>query len=65
VTDACVPLSKLADLMDATARDVTANGVVGPLFGHAGDGNFHCILVVNEHDDDAYLEKVHAVFFFS
>ena len=43
VTDACVPISRLADVVKATAADVKAAGVVGPCFGHAGDGNFHCL----------------------
>ncbi|KAH8054051.1 cytokinin dehydrogenase [Aureococcus anophagefferens] len=55
VTDACVPLSALADVVERTAADVAAAGVVGPIFGHAGDGNFHCILVYNGDDDADYL----------
>ena len=46
VTDAVVPISRLAEVMTATAEDVDRCGVVGPIFGHAGDGNFHCILLV-------------------
>ena len=47
--------------MDATAADVAASGVIGPIFGHAGDGNFHCILNVRDDDPPAYLAAVHAV----
>ena len=61
VTDACVPLSRLADVVAATARDVERHGVVGPIFGHAGDGNFHCILVYNDDDDADYLARLHGV----
>jgi D-lactate dehydrogenase (cytochrome) len=61
ITDACVPLSRLAEVMEATARDVAASGVVGPLFGHAGDGNFHCILVVRDDDSAEYKAAVHGV----
>ena len=54
VTDACVPLSQLANVLVATAHDVAQeDGVLGPCFGHAGDGNFHCILAV----PDQYLGK--------
>jgi FAD/FMN-containing dehydrogenase len=49
ITDACVPLSKLAEIMEATARDVEASGVIGPMFGHAGDGS---ILVVNVNNNN-------------
>lgn len=53
VTDACVPLSKLAEVMEATARDVEEAGVIGPCFGHAGDGNFHCIMpLLEEHGEE-------------
>ena len=45
-TDACVPLSQLAHVLVGTAQDVEQAGVVGPCFGHAGDGNFHCILPI-------------------
>lgn len=61
VTDACVPLSNLADCVDATVADVKASGVVGPVFGHAGDGNFHCILVHNDDDDEAYMDALKSV----
>jgi D-lactate dehydrogenase (cytochrome) len=61
LTDACVPLSKFAELVSATAQDVQDLGVVGPCFGHAGDGNFHCILPVIEDDSEQYLSKLHQV----
>ena len=34
---------------------------VGPCFGHAGDGNFHCILVYNDDDDADYLARLKRV----
>ena len=34
---------------------------VGPCFGHAGDGNFHCILVYNDEDDEDYLARLKRV----
>ncbi|VEU43941.1 unnamed protein product [Pseudo-nitzschia multistriata] len=61
LTDACVPLSEFASVLDETVRDVEETGVVGPCFGHAGDGNFHCILPVSEDEPDEYMEKVFAV----
>jgi D-lactate dehydrogenase (cytochrome) len=61
LTDACVPLSNFAEVLEATARDVEELGVVGPCFGHAGDGNFHCILPILADDSDDYLAKVHQV----
>lgn len=61
ITDACVPLSRFADLVASTAEDVASRGVVGPCFGHAGDGNFHCILPIKEDDDVDYVGRVHEV----
>jgi len=62
VTDACVNLSHLPSLLEATAADVRTAGLVGPCFGHAGDGSFHCILPVSiETDTDEYWDRVHWV----
>jgi D-lactate dehydrogenase (cytochrome) len=61
ITDACVPLSQFANLIEATAKDVAEKGLVGPCFGHAGDGNLHCILPLLEDESAEYLEKVHQV----
>ncbi|CAB9498511.1 D-lactate dehydrogenase [cytochrome] 1, mitochondrial [Seminavis robusta] len=62
LTDACVPLSEFASILEATARDVQEQNVVGPIFGHAGDGNFHTILPIFVQDENPdYLERVHAV----
>jgi D-lactate dehydrogenase (cytochrome) len=61
ITDACVPLSHFANLIEATARDVEEKGLIGPCFGHAGDGNLHCILPLLEDESEEYLEKVHQV----
>uniref|UniRef100_A0A7S1DAZ0 D-lactate dehydrogenase (cytochrome) n=2 Tax=Cyclophora tenuis TaxID=216820 RepID=A0A7S1DAZ0_CYCTE len=61
VTDVCVPLSKFASLITATAQDVRDLGVVGPCFGHAGDGNFHCILPLLETDTEEHTARIHKV----
>lgn len=61
LTDACVPLSKFADLITATVEDVKLYGVVGPCFGHAGDGNFHCILPFTDLDTEEYRQKLHLI----
>jgi D-lactate dehydrogenase (cytochrome) len=41
-TDVCVPLSKLAECVAETQRDIAAHGLISPIAGHVGDGNFHC-----------------------
>ena len=60
VTDTVVPLSHFADMVQACVDAVADFNVVGPVFGHAGDGNIHTILTYNDHDDAAYLDRLHA-----
>jgi D-lactate dehydrogenase (cytochrome) len=40
-TDACVPISRLADCVLESKADADAVGLVSPIVGHVGDGNFH------------------------
>lgn len=40
-TDACVPISKLAACVTAAQARVAELGLIAPIVGHAGDGNFH------------------------
>lgn len=50
VTDACVPVSRLADCVVETQKDIAAAGLTAPIVGHAGDGNFHLFLLVDTDD---------------
>ena len=52
VTDICVPISRLAEAVEATQADLDAHGLTGPILGHVGDGNFHAILMVDPDDAD-------------
>jgi len=61
VTDCCVPLSRFADLISTTAKDVIDLDVVGPCFGHAGDGNLHCIMPVRDDDGEDYLSRLNQI----
>ena len=49
-TDACVPISRLAECVSATAKDIADAGMIGPMVGHVGDGNFHVLLLVDTDD---------------
>ena len=46
-TDACVPISRLAECVSETAKDIEVSGMIGPIVGHVGDGNFHVLLLVD------------------
>lgn len=50
VTDVCVPISSLAECVSETARDLQHTGVLAPIVGHVGDGNFHVQMLVDEND---------------
>jgi D-lactate dehydrogenase (cytochrome) len=45
-TDVCVPISRLTECIVETARDIEKASMPIPLFGHVGDGNFHCMILV-------------------
>jgi D-lactate dehydrogenase (cytochrome) len=46
VSDVCVPISRLAECLTETKRDIEDSGIIAPIVGHVGDGNFHtCPLV--------------------
>ncbi len=49
-TDACVPIASLAECIDETLKDTAQSGLLAPVFGHVGDGNFHCLLLVDPSD---------------
>jgi len=40
-TDVCVPISMLAQCLLETVEDIKSLGLIAPIAGHAGDGNFH------------------------
>jgi D-lactate dehydrogenase (cytochrome) len=44
-TDACVPISRLADCLLETREELDREGVIAPIVGHVGDGNFHVVLL--------------------
>lgn len=46
-TDSCVPISRLADCILESMKDVEESGFVSPLVGHVGDGNFHLSYMID------------------
>ncbi|MFO0992454.1 MAG: FAD-linked oxidase C-terminal domain-containing protein [Hyphomicrobiales bacterium] len=53
VTDVCVPISRLAECVTETKGDIERTGLVAPIVGHVGDGNFHCCVLVTPSDAGA------------
>jgi D-lactate dehydrogenase (cytochrome) len=49
-TDACVPISRLADCILETKADAEATGLIAPIVGHVGDGNFHLVVLFDPAD---------------
>lgn len=58
-TDVCVPISRFADCVTATHADIERHGFLAPIVGHAGDGNFH-VLLLFEGSRDEEVAKVEA-----
>lgn len=58
-TDVCVPISRLAECIAATRTDLEQTGLIAPLLGHVGDGNFHVLLLVDP-DNDTQLVQAHS-----
>jgi len=51
-TDACVPISRLAECVAETVADGADSGLIVPVIGHVGDGNFHATPLVMMDDPD-------------
>lgn len=51
-TDACVPISRLAECVTETVKDIESTGMLAPIVGHVGDGNFHVLLLINMDDEN-------------
>jgi D-lactate dehydrogenase (cytochrome) len=49
-SDVCVPIANLAECILETQEDLRDAHIVAPLVGHAGDGNFHLIFMVDTSD---------------
>ena len=55
-TDVCVPISRLAECVTETTKELKERGFWGPIVGHVGDGNFH-FQVFFDASDEAQLES--------
>ncbi|MBL4906270.1 MAG: hypothetical protein JKX94_02375, partial [Sneathiella sp.] len=59
-TDVCVPISRLADCIMETKADLEGTGLIAPLVGHVGDGNFHLAFVLDM-DNPEELEQAERI----
>ena len=57
-TDACVPISRLAECILETQKDIEKHGLLAPIVGHVGDGNFH-VTVLLDPDNPDELKNCH------
>lgn len=48
VTDCCVPIDRLATAIRRARAEIDKSGLVAPILGHVGDGNFHLIILLRE-----------------
>jgi D-lactate dehydrogenase (cytochrome) len=71
VADVCVPMSALASAVAAAREDIDREGLIAPILGHVGDGNFHVLFMpmpdsagdraAVERVYDAMVKRAHAV----
>lgn len=63
-TDVCVPISRLAECVAETVADIERRGLLAPIVGHVGDGNFHTLVLVDVNDpkelaeSEAFIEQM-------
>ncbi|KAJ1534833.1 hypothetical protein HK405_015929, partial [Cladochytrium tenue] len=59
-TDVAVPVSRLAAALAGATRLLERHRLVAPIVAHAGDGNFHCFVLIRD-GDAAELARAHAL----
>ncbi len=59
-TDVCVPISRLAECILETKKDLDGTDLLAPIVGHVGDGNFHLAFIIDP-DDPNELAKVEEI----
>lgn len=49
-TDVCVPISRLAEAVTGAQDKAAELGLLAPIVGHVGDGNFHSLVLIDMED---------------
>ncbi len=57
-TDACVPISRLAECIDETEKDSADSPLFCSIIGHVGDGNFHASIMIDPESEDDQIEAL-------
>ena len=62
VADVCVPMSALAEAVQAAREDIDREGLIAPILGHVGDGNFHVLFMPmpDAPEEHEAVERVYA-----
>jgi D-lactate dehydrogenase (cytochrome) len=55
-TDVCVPISRLAECIIETQKDIAISSLPAGIVGHAGDGNFHVAFMLNRNEPKEMAE---------
>jgi D-lactate dehydrogenase (cytochrome) len=55
-TDVCVPISRLAECIAETKRDLAQSPIPYALVGHVGDGNFHLVFMLDPNRPEELIE---------
>ena len=55
-TDVCVPVSRLAECILETRKDLDESFIYAPMVGHVGDGNFHLVMMIDPDDPKEVTE---------
>ena len=56
VTDACVPITQLAECIAKTKALLEKSSLIASLLGHVGDGNFHVVFALEPDNKDELAE---------
>ncbi|KAI6696588.1 hypothetical protein NL676_016707 [Syzygium grande] len=56
ITDVCVPLSHLAELISRSKQELDASQLTCTVVAHAGDGNFHTVVLFDPSENDQRQE---------
>ncbi|WP_229673068.1 FAD-binding oxidoreductase [Salipiger pallidus] len=51
-TDVCVPVTELPTIIAAIGAEIEAAGIVAPMHGHVGDGNFHLVMLFDPEEPE-------------